>query len=105
MLSTTLQAFLLSNFLKIKKSIVCLGCDDGDLPQYTNAAVNATDSDTAPYYATEVVTYECNAAYSPNPQDAALECICTANQDNTTASWLYDPSGTDALSNTCVASK
>ena len=82
-----------------------LACADYDLPQYANAAVIIPFSDTSPYYATEVVTYECNVAYLPNPPNAALECTCTANQNNTAASWLCNPPGTDALPNTCVASK
>ena len=89
----------------MKNSIVCLGCAKDVLPQYANAAVIIPFSDTSFYFATQVVTYECNVAYLSNPPDAALECTCTANQSNTAASWQCDPSGTDALSSTCVASK
>ena len=72
---------------------------------YANAAIKTPESDTAPYLSTESVTYECNAAYSPNPSNAALVCTCTPNQGNTETTWVCDPPGTDALSNTCVASK
>ena len=47
----------------------------------------------APYFATDVISYECNAGFQPNPSSAALMCTCTAvaNSNPPTASWECNP--------------
>ena len=61
---------------------------------------------SAPYFVTEVVSYQCKTNFVPNPANAALTCTCTANQvDDVAASWKCDPYGAQALARTCQPGK
>ena len=74
------------------------------LPTYTNGMRSNTDNATAPYFAGEVISYECNDTYEPSPSDAVLNCTCVANATNDppTASWSCNP---DALTTSCEESE
>ena len=45
------------------------------IPQIGNGTVNATGSDTAPYFFRETVRYQCNANYSTTEASLTNECI------------------------------
>ena len=60
----------------------------------------------APYFVTDVVSYQCKTNFASYPADAALTCTCTAYQvDDAAASWMCDPSGAQALATTCRPGK
>ena len=84
---------------------VCLVCAAGDLPaDFHNSIVTNLDTAKEPYFATNVVFYQCVTNFRPIPENAPLTCTCTANEAGDAASWICNPD-ISKLSTTCQPSE
>ena len=67
---------------------------------YDNGTVSSTNTAVAPYFANEVISYECSHPFQPNPPSAVLTCICVIDDssDSPSLSWRCDP---EEVTTTC----
>ena len=80
----------------------CLVCDENSLPVYTNGEALSLNTDTAPYFVGEEVSYTCDDGYVPNLSDDTFKCTCTTSSSGGNPSWQCDSEETD---NTCQIRK
>ena len=73
----------------------CLVCDANSLPVYTNGEALNSNTDTAPYFVGEEVSYTCNDGYVLNSSDDTFKCTCTASSSGCNPSWQCNPEETE----------
>ena len=50
--------------------------------EYSNGAESRLSTVVAPYFASEVISYECSDGFQPNLSNAPLTCTCMANANS-----------------------
>ena len=97
-LFSTKQANILESS-KVKHLLLffwfCLVCDANGLPVYTNGEALSSNTDTAPYFVGEEVSYTCNDGYVLDSSDDTFKCTCTASSSGCNPSWQCNPEETE----------